>query len=101
MLIKPPSSPSESVRASRQITIVNELGLHARPAAEFVHAANTFRSDIWLLTARGKFSALSLLDVMRANLDHGAVATLEAIGPDAEEAVKRLEKLVRDMRDFP
>ncbi len=101
MLMKNRSSASERGRASREITIVNELGLHARPAAEFVHAANTFRSDIWLLTARGKFSALSLLDVMRANLDRGAVATLEAIGPDAEEAVERLDKLVRGLRDLP
>jgi phosphotransferase system HPr-like phosphotransfer protein len=38
---------------------------------------------------------------MRANLDRGAVATLEAIGPDAEEAVERLEKLVRELRDLP
>ncbi len=87
------------IRASREITIVNELGLHARPAAELVRQANAFRSEIWLVTGKGKFSALSLIDVMRANLDHGAVATLEAIGPDAENAVERLEKLVNELRD--
>jgi phosphocarrier protein HPr len=99
MLLKNHRSPSESVRASREITILNELGLHARPAAAFVRRANTFRSEIWIVTARGKFSALSLIDVMRANLDRGAVVTLEAIGPDAKEAVERLEKLVRELRD--
>ncbi len=80
---------------------MNELGLHARPAAEFIHAANAFRSEIWIVTAKGKFSALSLIEVMRANLDRGAVATLEAIGPDAEEALERLERLVRELRDLP
>ena len=99
MLVKNRRSPSEGVRASRVITIVNELGLHARPAAEFVRCANVFRSETWLVTAKGQFSALSLIDVMRANLDRGAVATLEAIGPDAEEAVERLAKLVRELRD--
>jgi phosphotransferase system HPr (HPr) family protein len=94
-------SPREPVRASCQIEIVNELGLHARPAAEFVRHANTFRSDIWLVTAKGKFSGLSLIDVMRANLDRGAIVTLEAVGPDAEEAVERLDKLVRGLRDLP
>jgi phosphotransferase system HPr (HPr) family protein len=91
----------EPIHASRQIEIVNQLGLHARPAAEFVRRANTFRSETWIVTAKGKFSALSLLDVMRANLDRGAVVTLEAIGPDAEEAVERLARLVREMRDHP
>ena len=85
--------------ASREITVVNELGLHARPAAAFVRQANAFRSEIWLLTPRGKFSALSLIDVMRANLDCGAVATLEAVGPDAEAAVERLAQVVSDLRD--
>ncbi|MGH8092612.1 MAG: HPr family phosphocarrier protein [Chthoniobacterales bacterium] len=92
-------SSSGSARATRQITILNELGLHARPAAEFVRHANAFRSEIWLVTTAGRFSALSLIDVMRANLDRGAVATLEAIGPDAEEALQRLEKVVRELRD--
>ena len=87
-------------RASRQITIVNEMGLHARPAAEFVRRANAFRSEIWLVTAQGKFSALSLIEVMRTNLNRGAVATLEAIGPDAEEAVEQLGNLVRQLRDL-
>jgi phosphocarrier protein HPr len=95
---KAPAS-REPIHASRQIKIVNQLGLHARPAAAFVHRANAFRSEIWVVTKAGRFSALSLIDVMRANLDRGAVATLEAVGPDAEEAVERLEKLVRELRD--
>ena len=94
------SSPSTDQHATAEITIVNQLGLHARPAAEFVRHANVFRSDIWLITPNGRFSALSLLEVMRANLDCGAVATLEARGPDAEEAVARLVKVVREMKDY-
>lgn len=93
-------SRREPVRAERQITIVNELGLHARPAAEFVRRANAFRSEIWIVTETGRFSALSLIDVMRANLDRGAIATLEALGTDAEEAVERLAKVVRELRDY-
>lgn len=92
-------SPDE-VRATREIKIRNDLGLHARPAAEFVRRANAFRSEIWLLTKAGRYSALSLIEVMRANLECGAVATLEAVGPDAEAAVERLAKEIREMRDF-
>ena len=86
----------EEVHAMRQIIIINELGLHARPAAEFVRRANAFRSEIWILTEDKRFSALSLIDVMRANLNQGALATLEAIGPDALEAVECLEKFVAE-----
>jgi phosphocarrier protein HPr len=84
----------------REITIVNELGLHARPAAEFVRRANGFRSEIWLVKEDGKrFSAASLIDVMRANLDCGATATLEANGSDAEAATERLAQLLREFKD--
>jgi phosphotransferase system HPr (HPr) family protein len=93
------SRPRDSSTVSREIRITNELGLHARPAAEFVRRANAFRSEIWLVTGAGKFSALSLIDVMRANLNCGAVATLEAAGSDAAEAVERLAQLVRELRD--
>jgi len=93
-------SRREAVRACQEITIINKLGLHARPAAQFVRRANAFRSEIWLVTETGRFSALSLIDVMRANLDCGAVATLEADGTDAEEAVTRLAKLVKELPDF-
>lgn len=92
-------SPKQSVSAQREITIVNELGLHARPAAEFVRRAKAFRSDIWLVKNGERFSASSLIDVMRANLDQGATAILEAEGTDAEIAVERLANLVRGFKD--
>ncbi len=92
--------PATSIEASCQIKVLNHLGLHARPAAEFVRAANAFRSDIWLVTQSGRFSALSLIEVMRANLECGAGARLEAVGVDAKEAVERLERVVREMRDY-
>jgi phosphocarrier protein HPr len=80
----------------QDITIVNELGLHARPAAEFVRAAKAFRSQIWLVKGAERFSAASILEVLTANLNRGDTATIEAEGPDAEEAVKRLAELTRE-----
>jgi protein MpaA len=78
----------------QEIMIINELGLHARPAAEFVLAAKTFRSQIWLVKGEERFSAASILEVLGANLDCGDTATIEAEGRDAEEAVKRLADLI-------
>ena len=73
---------------------MNELGLHARPAAEFVRAAQAFRSEIWILKGEARFSAGSIIEVLMANLDCGDTATIEAQGPDAEKAVARLVELV-------
>ncbi len=83
---------------AREVVVQNELGLHARPAAEFVRVANSFRAEINLIKDGQRVSAASLIDVLRANLDCGSRATLEARGVDAEKAVMRLEKLLQDFR---
>jgi phosphocarrier protein HPr len=82
--------------AQRKVRITNKLGLHARPAAEFVKRVRSFRSEIWVIKEGKRFSAASLIDVLRANLDCGATATLEAHGVDADEALEELEKLLAE-----
>jgi phosphotransferase system HPr (HPr) family protein len=87
------------ISAQREVRITNELGLHARPAAQFVKRANSFRSEIWLVKEGRRYSAASLIDVLRANLDRGATAVLEAHGVDADEALEDLEKLLAEFRE--
>ena len=87
------------VSVQREVRITNTLGLHARPAAEFVKRANGFRSEIWVVKDGKRYSAASLIDILRANLDCGATATLEATGLDAEEALDRLEKLLAEFHE--
>jgi phosphocarrier protein HPr len=89
-----------SVLARREVRITNKLGLHARPAAQFVKHARRFRSEISLLKDGARYSAASLIDVLRANLDCGATATLEAHGVDADEAVEQLDKLLGELHRF-
>ena len=84
------------VSRRREVRITNKLGLHARPAAQFVKRARSFRSEIWVVKDGKRYSAASLIDILRANLDCGATATLEAHGVDAEEALERLEKLLAE-----
>jgi phosphotransferase system HPr (HPr) family protein len=88
-----------AVSAKREVHITNKLGLHARPAAEFVKRANSFRSEIWIVKGGKRYSAASLIDILRANLDCGATATIEARGVDAEEVLERLEKLLAEFRE--
>jgi phosphocarrier protein HPr len=87
------------VSVQREVHITNTLGLHSRPAAEFVKRANSFRSEIWVVKDGKRYSAASLIDILRANLDCGASATLEANGVDAEEALDRLEKLLAEFHE--
>ncbi len=89
----------EPVLVSREIRVQNEMGMHARPAAEFVRKANSFRSEIALVKDGTRFSATSVIDILRANLERGATLTLEAHGTDAEEAVAALEKVLSELRD--
>lgn len=87
------------VSARREVRISNKLGLHARPAAQFVKLTRKFRSEIWLVKDGKRFSAASLIDVLRANLDCGATAILEAHGVDADEALEDLEKLLAQFHE--
>jgi phosphocarrier protein HPr len=85
--------------AQRDVRITNKLGLHARPAAQFVKRVRSFRSEIWIVKEGKRFSASSLIDVLRANLDCDATATLEAHGVDADEALEELEKLLAEFHE--
>ena len=89
----------ESVSITREITIPNKFGMHARPAAEFARRANSFRSEINLVRDGTRFSATSLMDILRASLEQGAKLTVEAHGPDAQEAVDALLKVLTDFQE--
>jgi phosphocarrier protein len=89
----------KSLLIRREVKIVNELGLHARPATEFVRAANVFRSEIWIIKGEERFSAKSIIEVLTANLNCGNTAIIEAEGPDSERAIARLAKLVSEFKD--
>jgi phosphocarrier protein len=93
------TSAEDETVATQEITILNELGLHARPAAEFARRARAFRSDVWIVKEGKRFSAASLIEILRANLDQGAKAVLEAKGRDAQAAVERLAKLLHEFKD--
>ncbi len=87
-----------SQRIQVEATVLNKLGLHARPASEFVKRARAFKSTIQILKGGETYSASSILDILSANLDFGSAFIIEAEGPDAEEALGKLTEL---LREFP
>ena len=79
----------------REVEILNELGLHARPAAEFVRCAQQFESEITIHKDGRAYSTKSIIEVLTANLDCGARAELEAVGSDEREAIEQLAVLLQ------
>lgn len=82
-----------------EVEILNELGLHARPAAEFVRAVQTFKCEVTIRKDGTVFSAASILEVLSANLDCGSRLEIEAIGEDCEAALERLAALLIEFRE--
>ena len=80
----------------KDVTILNEEGLHARPAAVLVKKASSFSSDIQIKTADKKVNAKSLMSVMTLGLKKDAQLTIIANGEDAEVAINEMSKLVED-----
>lgn len=84
------------VIAERRVTIVNELGLHARPAAAFVKLASQFESEIHLSKDGNAVNGKSIMGVMTLAAEHQSELTIRAEGTDADAAVTALEALVAD-----
>jgi phosphocarrier protein HPr len=78
----------------QSVTIVNPLGLHARPAAQLVKLANTFASEIQMEKDEGPVNGKSIMGVMMLAAECGSSLTVRAEGPDADAAVAALVALV-------
>ncbi len=79
---------------SRNITIQNNVGLHARPATFFIQKANSYKSSIWVEKDDRRVNAKSLLGVLSLGVTRGMQITLIADGQDEVEALNGLEELV-------
>jgi phosphocarrier protein len=80
----------------RTIEIVNSLGLHARPAAQFVRLAAGFDSEIELARDEMSVNGKSIMGVMMLAAECGSQVVVRASGSDEEEAISALEGLIRN-----
>jgi len=78
----------------REATIVNSLGLHARPAAELVKLASQFEADIKVLKDGMAVNAKSIMGVMMLAAETGSIIVFQSEGPDEQLAVDALCQLV-------
>ena len=81
---------------SRELTIVNKLGLHARAASHLVKVASGFASRITLERAGASANAKSIMGLLLLAAAKGHTVTVSADGPDEQEALAAVEALVRN-----
>ena len=78
----------------KDVTVQNQVGLHARPATFFIQKANEFKSSIWVEKEERRVNAKSLLGVLSLGIMGGTTIRIIAGGSDEELAVDELVRLV-------
>jgi phosphocarrier protein HPr len=86
---------------SETVTIVNALGLHARAAARFVHAAGRFAARIRVSGGGREVDGKSILGLLLLAAARGSTIVISADGPDEARAVATLCRMVADSFEEP
>ena len=79
---------------TRSVTVPNQLGMHARAAAKFVHAASAFVSHVRVARGHRVMDGKSIMGILLLAAPRGALITVSAEGPDERAAVETLCRLV-------
>ena len=80
---------------TKDVTVLNKLGIHARPAAMFVKTANRFDCDIFVEKDGEKINGKSIMGLMMLAAGPGTKLTVHAQGSDAAQALAEIETLIR------
>ncbi|WP_179401158.1 HPr family phosphocarrier protein [Burkholderia guangdongensis] len=80
----------------QETTIVNKLGLHARASAKLTQLAGSFQAEVWMSRNGRKINAKSIMGVMMLAAGIGSSVTIETEGPDEEQAMDALLRLIAD-----
>jgi phosphotransferase system HPr (HPr) family protein len=79
---------------TREFTVTNKLGIHARPAAQFVKTASTFSSEIQVEKDDEQADGKSIMGLMMLAAGHGSILIITTEGDDAEAALDALGGLI-------
>ena len=80
---------------SQRVTVVNQLGMHARAAAKFVHLAGRFDARVRVARDEREMDGKSIMGVLLLAAARGSTITISAEGADEQDAVNALVALVR------
>ena len=87
--------PNKTHSLSKELVVINKLGIHARPAAQFVKLANRFESEIFVEKDGERVNGKSIMGLMMLAAGPGSKLTVSAEGEDAARALSDLELLVK------
>jgi len=88
------SKSSDAPSATKDLTIENRNGLHARPAALFVKTSSRYRSEVWVEKDGERVNGKSIMGLMMLAAGKGSVLRVIAEGEDAESVLTELEQLI-------
>lgn len=94
LLNRKSSSSASGDKIEKEVTIVNRLGMHARPAAQFVRIASRYRAEIWVEKEGEKINGKSIMGLMMLAAGQGSKLKICCEGNDAAEALQELEGLI-------
>jgi phosphocarrier protein HPr len=95
LLYRKGSRAAAAQKMEKEMTIVNRLGLHARPAAMFVRIASRHRAEIWVAKEGEEVNGKSIMGLMMLAAGQGSKLRIRCDGPDADKAMEELEELVK------
>jgi phosphocarrier protein len=78
----------------KDFTILNKLGIHARPAAQFVKIANRFKADIFVEKDGEEIDGKSIMGLMMLAAGHGSIITVTADGDDENAVINAIGDLI-------
>jgi phosphotransferase system HPr (HPr) family protein len=78
----------------KEFTILNKLGIHARPAAQFVKTANRYEANVFVEKDGEDVDGKSIMGLMMLAAGHGSIITVTAEGDDADAAMEALGDLI-------
>ena len=87
------SGPTQKIE--KEITIINRLGLHARPAAMFVRISSRYRSEVWVEKEGEQINGKSIMGLMMLAAGQGSKLKIRCEGPDADKVMEELEELIQ------
>ena len=87
-----PSIPESAI--SRQLSIINKRGLHARASAKFVQMVERFNAEVWVTKGAETVGGTSIMGLMMLSAGPGTSITVSVAGPEAQAALDAIAELV-------
>jgi phosphocarrier protein HPr len=88
------NEPAPAGKTTKELTIVNRLGLHARPSAMFVKTASRFRAEIWVEKDGERVNGKSIMGLMMLAAGQGSKLLITGEGADADKALAEIEAII-------